>query len=367
MIKVPFLDVGAAYRELKSEIDSAVLRTMNSGWYILGDEVEAFEKEYASFCGVRNCVAVGNGLDALVLSLRAMNIGVGDEVIVPANTFIATLLAVSQVGAMPVLVEADDDTFNLNPMLVEQAITTKCKAIIPVHLYGQPADLEPLLAIAKRHGLQILEDAAQAQGAGYYGKRIGGHGNAVSWSFYPGKNLGALGDGGAITTNDDNLACELRKLRNYGSSKKYVHELKGVNSRLDPLQAAVLREKLKVLAEWNLRRGKIAERYLAEFAKLDLRLPIVPKWADPVWHLFVVRSSQRDAIQEKLEKLGVQTQIHYPIPPHLQDAYAELGYEEGSFPIAEKMANEVFSLPVGPQMSDEQVEQVVMAVKAVLG
>lgn len=356
---VPFLDLGAAYRELKAEIDEAVSRSLNSGWYILGPEVEAFESAYAEYCGANYAIGVANGLDALHLALRAMDIGPGDEVIVPSNTYIATWLAVSQCGATPVPVEPVEATYNINPALIEAAITPRTKAIIPVHLYGQPADMDEILAIAKKHGLRVLEDGAQAHGAKYKGQRLGGHGDAVAWSFYPGKNLGALGDGGAITTNDPKLAERLKMLRNYGSKVKYVNEEMGYNSRLDPLQAAVLSVKLKHLEAWNARRNAIAALYLAELAETGLVLPYVPEWADPVWHLFVIRHPQRDAVAKHLYEAGIGTLIHYPIPPHMQNAYLSMGFKGSAYPLASQMANEVLSLPIGPHVSNEDIHMII--------
>lgn len=365
-MKVPFLELAAAYAELQPEIDSAVLASLRSGWYIGGDDVEAFEQAYAAFTGARHCVGVANGLDALHLALRAMDIGPGDEAIVPTNTFIATWLAVSQCGATPVPVEPRDATCNLDPACIEAAITPRTRVILPVHLYGQPAELDPIHAIARKHGLRVLEDAAQAHGARYGGKRIGGHSDAVTWSFYPGKNLGALGDAGAVTTNDSDLAESLRALRNYGSSTKYVHEIQGYNSRLDPLQAAALRVKLTVLDEWNGRRARIAARYTEALADTGLVLPAVATGAEPVWHLYVIRHPQRDRIQMLLREKGIGTLIHYPIPPHLQKAYAAAGFRRGQFPVAERMASELLSLPMGPQLSDEAVEAVIAALKSAL-
>ena len=355
-MKVPFLDLHAAYLELKPEIDAAIARVLDSGWYILGPEVEAFEAEYAAYCEAEHAIGVANGLDALHLALLAMGVGPGDEVIVPSNTYIATWLAVSQCGATPVPVEPVEATYNIDPARIEAAITPATRVILPVHLYGQPADLDPILAIARKHGLRVLEDAAQAHGARYKGRRIGAHGDAVAWSFYPGKNLGALGDGGAVTTNDPELADRIRVLRNYGSRVKYVNEVKGFNSRLDPIQAAVLRVKLRVLDEWNARRRAIAHRYLEGLAGSGLVLPQVPEWAEPVWHLFVVRHPERDALVKRLAEAGVGTLIHYPVPPHLQAAYAEMGFGVGAFPVAERMAREVVSLPMGAQMAAEGVE-----------
>ena len=360
-MNVPFLDLGAAYSELKAEIETAVLASLRSGWYIGGQEIEAFEQEFAAYTGTRHCAGVANGLDALHLALRAMGIGAGDEVIVPTNTYIATWLAVSQCGAIPIPVEPLESTCNIDPDRIEAAITPCTKAIIPVHLYGQPADLDPILDLARKHGLRVLEDAAQAHGARYKGKRIGGHGDAVAWSFYPGKNLGALGDAGAVTTNDPVIAERIRVLRNYGSRVKYVNDVQGYNSRLDPVQAAALRVKLKVLDVWNARREKIASRYSAELGKAGLILPIVPAWAQPVWHLYVVQSSHRDELKKSLDEAGIGTLIHYPIPPHLQQAYADTGYIKGRYPIAERLANQVLSLPIGPQLDSASVERVISA------
>jgi len=349
MNKIPFLDLHAAYIELGSEIDAAIKRVLNSGWYVLGSEVEAFEEEFASYCEAGHAIGVANGLDALHLALLAMGVGMGDEVIVPSNTYIATWLAVSQCGAVPVPVEPHEQTYNIDPMKIEAAITPRTKVILAVHLYGQPADLDPILEIARKHNLLVLEDAAQAHGACYKGKRIGGHGDAVAWSFYPGKNLGAVGDGGAVTTNNPEIADRIRVLRNYGSRVKYVNEVQGFNSRLDPIQAAVLRVKLKYLDEWSFRRKNIAASYISHLAS-HISLPYIPEWADPAWHLFVVRSKRRDMLQKRLSDTGISTMIHYPIPPHLQQAYASLGFSQGDFPIAECMANEVLSLPIGPHL-----------------
>lgn len=355
---IPFLDLQAAYVELRGEIDAAVARVLASGWYVLGPEVEVFERAYAAYCEVDHCVGVGNGLEALTLALRAMEVGPGDEVIVPSNTYIATWLAVSHVGAMPVPVEPDEATFTIDPARITAALTPRTKVILPVHLYGHPAELDPILALARERGLRVLEDAAQAHGARYKGRRIGGHGDAVAWSFYPGKNLGALGDGGAVTTNDADLAARLRLLRNYGSRVKYHNEVAGFNSRLDPLQAAVLAVKLKHLDVWNDRRRALAAAYTAALENSGLRLPQVASWAEPVWHLYVVRSPARDALQATLGKAGIETLIHYPVPPHLQPAYATLGMLRGSFPLAEAMANEVLSLPMGPHTAADTPERV---------
>ena len=356
---IPFLDLGAAYRELRPETDAAVSRVLESGWYILGPEVEAFEAEWAAYCNAKHAVGLANGLDALTLALRALNIGPGDEVIVPSNTYIATWLAVTGVGATPVPVEPDVATHNIDPARIEAAITSRTRALLPVHLYGQPADMDPILDIASRHGLRVIEDAAQAHGARYKGKRIGAHGDIVCWSFYPGKNLGALGDAGAITTNDTALAERVAILRNYGSRQKYVNEVQGVNSRLDPIQAAVLRVKLKHLDDWTDHRRTIADVYTQGLAESGLILPYVPEWAEPVWHLYVVRSAERDALQARLDTAGIGTLIHYPIAPHMQDAYAGLGIAADALPLARQLATEVLSLPIGPQLGLKEADVVV--------
>ena len=364
---VKFLDLHAAYAELQVDIDDAVARVLRSGYYIGGPEVAAFEAEFAHYCGAAHCVGVGNGLDALHLGLRAMDVGPGDEVIVASNTYIATWLAVTMVGATPVPVEPDPATHNLDPARVAAAITNATRVILPTHLYGQPAELDPLLELARTHGLRVLEDGAQAHGARYKGKRLGGHGDLVAWSFYPGKNLGALGDGGAVTTNDAVLAERVRVLGNYGSRVKYVNDVLGVNSRLDPLQAAVLSVKLRHLDAWNARRGRIAARYAAGLAATGLTLPFVPNWADPAWHLYVVGVADRAAMAAALSAAGIETLVHYPIPPHLQAAYADLAIARGSLPLAERLADEVISLPISPHHSDEQIDAVIAAVTAACG
>lgn len=358
---VQFLDLKATYTELKDEIDAAVARVLNSGWYIGGSEIETFEAAYADYCRAAHCVGVANGLDALHLALLAMGVGPGDEVIVPSNTYIATWLAVSQCGATVVPVESHAETHNLNVALLEAAITSRTKVILPVHLYGQPVDLDPLLAVARQHGLMVLEDGAQAHGALYKGQRIGAHSDAVAWSFYPGKNLGAFGDGGAVTTNNHDIADRLRVLRNYGSRVKYVNEVQGFNSRLDPLHAAVLSVKLQHLEEWNTRRELIAQRYLSELSTQYCVLPETPTWASSAWHLFVVRTQHREALQAHLQERGIGTLIHYPIPPHLQTAYAGAGFASDEFPIARQLADEVLSLPMGPHLSYEDVGKVIDA------
>lgn len=367
MNQVPFLDLRASYLELKSEIDRACAEVLDSGWYILGEQVEAFEREFAAYCGARFCIGVGNGLDALRLILRAMNIGVNDEVIVPSNTYIATWLAVSGVGARVVPVEPREDTYNLDAEKLEAAINERTRAIIVVHLYGQTAEMKRINEIAARHNVKIIEDAAQAHGARLGGRRAGSLGDAAGWSFYPGKNLGAFADGGAVTTNDSTLAESIRVWRNYGSKVKYFNEVKGENSRLDEMQAAILRVKLPYLDEWNRRRQQLAALYHKELGDVALVLPVTAENAEHIWHLFVVRVKDRESFQRKLKEQGVQTLIHYPLPPHLQKAYTEQGWREGYFPIAERVHREVVSLPIGPHLSFEAAHRVCDAVRAALG
>lgn len=364
-MNIPFLDLKASYLELKSELDAAYHRVMDSGWYILGKEVEAFEHAFADYCGVKHCIGVGNCLEALHLILRAMEIGPGDEVIVPANTYIATWLAVNYSGATPVPVEPNERTYNIEPTCIEEAISPRTRALVAVHLYGQPAEMDPILEIARRHNLKVIEDAAQAHGAKYKGKRTGGLGDAAGFSFYPGKNLGAFGDGGAVTTNDDILAARIRSLRNYGSRIKYYNEFKGFNSRLDELQAAFLRVKLSRLDEWNVRRNTVAKCYLEGLGGAEgLILPQVPDWSEPVWHQFVIRHPNRDAIQRKLAENGIGALIHYPIPPHLSGAYAGVGLQKGAFPIAEELAETVLSLPIGPHLSQQEVQAIIATIES---
>lgn len=363
-MKIPFLELLPAYGELRAEFDAAYHRVMDSGWYLLGREAEAFEREFAEFCGVKHAVTVANGLDALHLILRGYGVGSGDEVIVPAMTFIATWLAVTNAGAVPVPVETMEGTANLDPGRIEEAITARTKAILPVHLYGQPADMEPIAEIANRHGLKVVEDAAQAHGARYKGKRVGGIGDAAGFSFYPGKNLGAFGDGGAVTTNDADLADKVRALRNYGAKKKYQHDELGINSRLDELQAAFLRVKLGKLDGWNGRRRALAAAYLEGLKDVPgVELPHVPRWADPAWHIFAIRSAGRDTLKARLNESGIETLIHYPVPPHLSGSYRSMGFKGGSFPVAESIAASELSLPMGPHVSREEVDRVIEAIR----
>ena len=364
-MQVPFLDLGRLHQSIREPLDEAYRRVMDSGWFIMGPELEAFESEFAAYSEVKHCIGVGNGLEALHLLLRAYDIGPGDEVIVPSNTFIATWLAVSQCGATPVPVEPDVKTHNIDPALVAAAITPRTRAIMPVHLYGQPADMDPINELAVKYGLIVIEDAAQAQGARYNGRRAGSLGQAAGTSFYPGKNHGALGDGGAVLTNDDAIAEKVRQLRNYGSKVKYQHDLAGYNSRLDEMQAAFLRVKLAVLDEWNARRREIAFQYSTLLAGADVELPFVPGYAEPVWHLFVIRSKRRDALKAHLEQLGVSTVIHYPTPPHQQACYRDRSV--GKFPIADQLASEVLSLPMSPDLRMEEVELVVNALRSFNG
>jgi dTDP-4-amino-4,6-dideoxygalactose transaminase len=359
MTRVPFLDLRNQHSDLKDQLRDAFERIVDSGWFILGKEVELFEREFAEYCGARHCIGVGSGLDALHLSLRAMEIGAGDEVIVPSNTFIATWLAVSHAGASPVPVEPQIDSYNIDLDKIVSAITVRTKAIIPVHLYGRPADMVKIQKIAENYGLKVLEDAAQAHGATLDGKKVGSLGDAAGFSFYPGKNLGALGDAGAITTDSESLADKIRYLGNYGSKKKYEHLFQGFNSRLDEIQAAILRFKLQFLDKSNQRRQHIADRYLAELKGLEIILPSVSSGYEPVWHLFVIRSKNREKLQSYLARNDVETIIHYPTSPHLQPAYHKLHFPVGSLPVAERLQNEVLSLPIYPGMNEDQVTHVI--------
>jgi dTDP-3-amino-3,4,6-trideoxy-alpha-D-glucose transaminase len=364
---IPFLDMKSVYDELKPGLDAAYERVMRSGWFVLGKEVEAFEAEYATYCGARHCIGLGNGLEALELVLRGWDIGAGDEVIVPSNTYIATWLAVTAVGAKVVPVEPTPAGPNIDPERLAAAITPRTRAIMPVHLYGEPADMDAIMVLASKHGIKVVEDVAQAQGSKVRGRRAGSLGHAGAHSFFPTKNIGAAGDGGAVTTDDGKLADRLRVLRNYGSRVKYVNLERGYNSRLDELQAALLRVKLPKLDEWNDRRRKLAARYHDKLAGIpSLGLPRAPQWAEPVWHLYVVRTERRAELQAALDKAGIGWLIHYPIPPHLQQAYADLGLPQGSFPLAEKLADTVLSLPIGPHVPLEAVDDVAAVVRRTL-
>lgn len=363
---IPFLELKSTYLELKEEMDAAYQRVMNSGWYLLGEETEAFECEFAAYVGTKHCVTVGNGLDALRILLEAHGVGPGDEVIVPAHTFIATWLAVSQCGAVPVGVDVCEDTANIDATLLEGALTNRTKAIIPVHLYGQPADMDPIQDFAARHDLVVIEDAAQAHGARYKGRMCGTLGHSAAFSFYPGKNLGAFSDAGAITTNDDDIASKARMLRNYGSEKRYHHDIPGMNSRLDELQAAFLRVKLQHLDTWNNRRAAISDSYRQRLSDLNepIFLPFVPDWASPVWHLFVIRHPNRDLLQKHLQDNRIQTIIHYPIPPHQSRAYQSLVRQK--FPVAEALSGQILSLPIGPHILIEEINFCVTAINRFL-
>lgn len=359
-MKVPFLDLKAPHQELKAELVSAFTRVLNSGWYIVGKELESFETKFAEYCGVEHCIGVGNGLDAIHLLLEAYGIGPGDEVLVPSNTFIATWLAVTRTGAKPVAVEPDPQTYNIDPAAIEAAITPRTAAIIPVHLYGQPADMDVINRIAERHKLVVIEDAAQAQGARYRDCHVGSLGHAAATSFYPGKNLGALGDGGAVLTRDAAIADKVRELRNYGSKVKYQHDKLGYNSRLDEMQAALLSVKLRSLDTWNDRRREIARQYGEGIRHPEIATPFVPDWATPVWHLYVVRTPHRDRLQQHLRERQVETMIHYPIPPHRQQCYAEMAGLQ--LPIAEKLSVESLSLPIFPSLQAGEVDRVINAI-----
>lgn len=364
MINTPYLDLKPLYQEIKSEIDDAVEECIAAGYYINGTNCAEFETEFSLYCNANCCVGVGNGLDALHLTLRAWNIGPGDEVIVPSNTYIATWLAVTMTGAEVVPVEPNIANFNIDPEKILAAITPRSKAIIPVHLYGHPADMDPIMEIAETKGLKVLEDAAQAHGAHYKSRPVGSLGHAAAWSFYPGKNLGALGDGGAVTSNDTKLIDRIRRLGNYGSSEKYVNREIGFNSRLDELHAAVLRVKLKYLNTWNDRRNLIAQRYITEIRNDIISVPTPESWASPVWHVFPILLEQRDLLKEHLDGEGVGTMIHYPIPPHQQEAYKHLGWGVGGFPISEHIHKSELSLPMYPHMTAQNVRSVIDAVNS---
>ena len=357
---IKFLDLKKINHQYAEEINSAISEVLESGWYLLGEKNKKFESEFASYCGVKHCIGVANGLDAIRLILQAYDFKPGDEIIVPANTYIATILAITQNGLVPVLVEPDNETFNLDPECVETRITEKTRAILPVHLYGQVADMNAIRPIAERHGLKVIEDSAQAHGARLNNTRTGNLGDAAAFSFYPGKNLGALGDGGAVTTNDDDLAVKIRAIANYGSIAKYQHVYKGLNSRLDEIQAAVLSVKLKYLDRDNQRRKDIAKRYLDGIVNNRIKVPQVPDFSSHVFHLFVVRTSDRGGFQNYLESNGIQTLVHYPVPPHKQQAYTE--FSNLKLPLTEKIHEEVVSLPISPVMTDEEVNTVVEVV-----
>lgn len=363
-MKIPFLDFAPMHDPIKKEMERAFSSVYESNWFILGEHVQKFEKEYALFSGTRLSIGVSNGLDALILSLKALGIGEGDEVIVPSNTYIASALAVTHVGAKPVFVEPDQATFNMAPNNIENAITLKTKAILPVHLYGQSCQMSDIMDIAEKRGLSVVEDNAQSHGATFNGRLTGSWGQLNATSFYPGKNLGALGDGGAVTGNSEALCDIVRSLRNYGSSKKYYNEVIGFNNRLDELQAAFLSVKLRHMNEWTEMRQLIAKQYLTQLHGVgDIVLPVAHPLASHVYHLFVVRTSKRDDLQRFLNEKGIGTLIHYPVPPHLQKAYQSLGHVKGDFPIAEKMAETCLSLPLYPGLTPQQVNEVSTAIR----
>lgn len=358
-MKIPFVSFDVMHKEIKNELSEAFRHVLDSNLFIGGSELEQFEKEYAEFCGTRYCVGCGNGLDALYLILSAYGIGEGDEVIVPSNTFIATALAVTRTGAKPVFVEPDPVSYTIDVSKLEEKITSRTKAVIAVHLYGMMADMDEIGALAANYHLKVVEDAAQSHGAEYKGRKAGSIGNAAGFSFYPGKNLGALGDAGAVTTNDEELACKVRMLGNYGSQLKYHHEYAGCNSRLDEMQAAFLRVKLKKLEQWNEDRNRTAERYLNEIHNDHLILPTKLNDRNHVWHIFAIRTEQRDRLKNYLEEHEIGTNIHYPIPMHLQKAYRSLNLREGEFPIAETISDTELSIPMYYGMKEEEVSYVV--------
>lgn len=364
MMKVPFVSFLPMEKELEQELRAAFDRVFARSWYIEGQEDKSFEEAFAAYCGVKHCVGVGNGLDALMLILKALDIGEGDSVIVPSNTYIATALAVTYVGAKPVFVEPDPDTFNIDPARIEAAVSAQTKAVIPVHLYGRACDMDPIMAVARKYGLRVVEDCAQAHGATYKGRKVGTFGDAAGFSFYPGKNLGALGDAGAVVTDNDRIAEKVRALGNYGSDYKYHHVWKGHNSRLDELQAAFLAAKLPVLEKMNADRRRIADRYLAEIKNPAVILPCVSEGYVPVWHIFGIRCARRDELEKHLAARGIGTNKHYPIPMHLQPCYRDLGFREGDFPVAEEISRTELSLPMFYGMTEEQVLAVVDAVNS---
>jgi dTDP-4-amino-4,6-dideoxygalactose transaminase len=359
-MKIPYLNFAPMHNELKKEITDKFNKVFDKNYYIMGEELENFEKEFANFCGAKYAIGCGNGLDALILILKAYGIGIGDEVIVPSNTYIATALAVSHAGATPIFVEPNIRTFNIEPSLIEEKITTKTKAIMPVHLYGRAADMDPINKIAKKYNLKVIEDCAQAHGAKYKGKTIGTLGDAAGFSFYPGKNLGALGDAGAIVTNDDKLAEKVHMLRSYGSKIKYVHEIIGYNSRLDEMQAAFLSVKLKNLDKWNAERDRIANTYINNIKNEKIVLPL-PSCSDykNVWHIFSIMSDKREDLEKYLGKKGIGVLKHYPVPMHLQKAYAHLYIKKGELPLAEKISNSQLSIPLYYGMTENQINYVV--------
>ncbi|HEH5155999.1 TPA: DegT/DnrJ/EryC1/StrS family aminotransferase [Campylobacter coli] len=359
---INFLDLYKINTRFENKIKDKINEVIDSGWYILGEQNKIFEENFAKYCSVKGCVGVANGLDALRLIIKAYGFNNEDEIIVPANTYIASVLAITDNGCKPIFIEPDINTYNINPDLIEEKITSKTKAIMVVHLYGQVCDMEPIYALAKKYNLKIIEDCAQAHGANFKGKKVGSLGDAAGFSFYPGKNLGALGDAGCITTNDDLLASKIRALANYGSHKKYENLYAGLNSRLDEIQAGILDIKLKYLDEDNQKRRKIAKYYLENIKHKDIILPFYKEEENHVWHLFVIRTKNRNDLQEYLRKNGVQTLIHYPIPPHKQDCYKEFNHL--NFPITEQIHNEVLSLPISPVMTQDEINEIVKIINS---
>lgn len=364
--RIRFLDLRHMNQEIHGELQNAFNEVVDSGWYVLGPDLTVFEEAFAEFVGVQHCVGVGSGVDAISLALLGCGVGPGDEVLVPSHTYIATWFAVTHVGAMPVPVEPEPDLMNMDPERIEAAITPNTRAIVPVHLYGHPAEMEPILEIARRHGLSVIEDAAQSHGARYRDRMTGSFGDAAAFSFYPTKNLGAFGDGGAITTSDPLIAKRVRSLRNHGSLQRYVHETVGWNSRLDELQARLLHIKLPHVHRWNTARRKQAEIYIRELASSGVVLPVQRPWAEHVWHLFVIRTSRRTQIVKAMEERGIETLIHYPLAPHLQKAYAHLGIERGRLPLAEQAQEQVLSLPIGPHLTEADLVEVAATIREVL-
>ncbi len=361
-MRIPFVSFLPMEKELEKDLKNSLERVVSRSWYIGGVEDEIFENNFAVYCGAKYCVGVGNGLDALILSLKALNVGEGDEVIVPSNTFIATVLAVSYVGAKPILVEPDIQTFNINPVLIEKAITSKTKAIIPVHLYGQACEMDPIIELAHKYGLKIVEDCAQAHGATYKGRKVGTFGDVSGFSFYPGKNLGALGDAGAIITNNKEISDKIRALGNYGSDYKYHHIYKGNNSRLDEIQAAFLSSKLPHLERMNAERRKIANLYNEGINNPKVIKPSVLSDCVPVWHIYGIRCNERDELEQYLNKKGIGTNKHYPTPIHMQECYKELGIMKGSLPIAEEISRTELSLPMYYGIKEDEVRYIVDAI-----
>ncbi|HRW04904.1 MAG TPA: DegT/DnrJ/EryC1/StrS family aminotransferase [Caldilineaceae bacterium] len=363
-MKIPFVDLKSQYLGIADEVQSAIADVLANTDFILGHAVEQFEEEFAAYCDTAYAIGVDSGYSALELIVRAYDIGPGDEVITAANTFVATVLAISNTGATPVLVDADPVTYNLDPEQLEAAITPRTKAIMPVHLYGQPVEMDPILTIARKHGLKVIEDAAQGHGGRYKGQAVGNLGDAAGFSFYPGKNLGAYGDGGAVTTNDPVLADKLRLLRNLGQRVKYNHEIKGFNRRLDTMQAAILRVKLPKLDCWNVERRRAAAEFTHRLQGLPIRTPACPSYIEPVYHLYVIQAEDRTALQETLTEAGVATGLHYPKPVHLQPAFADLGYQPGDFPVAEALAEKILSLPIFPELTNDAIAYITEQIRS---